>query len=52
MGKQHRGKGIAQNGGGEKGKCPLCGRTNTKLLWDVTNEKKEVIKVCKRCRNK
>ena len=52
MAKQRRGKGIIDLPGKGKGKCPICGRTNIKLLWESTNDEGNEMKVCKACRNK
>lgn len=52
MSKQHRGKGLWGTVGRGKGTCPLCSRTNTKLLWQRKDENDQEINVCKRCRNK
>lgn len=52
MAKQSRGKGLKYVSGIIRGTCPICGRTATKLLWDVKTKDGKEIKVCKKCRNR
>ncbi|MDR0582845.1 MAG: hypothetical protein LBG57_00625 [Treponema sp.] len=49
MSKAHRGKGIRDQFARGRGTCPLCGRSNVKILYE--QEAGEVkLKVCKTCR--
>lgn len=50
MGKTHRGKGLNEYPNKARGKCPKCGRTGVKLLYEL-KEGENTIKVCKLCRN-
>ena len=49
MSKPHRGKSIRELPSRGKGECPVCKRTNVKILYEETAGEKK-IKVCKTCR--
>ncbi|ADN01521.1 hypothetical protein [Spirochaeta thermophila] len=48
MSKAHRGKGLKDQPKKGRGKCPLCGRTGVKLLYEVSAHEKK-LSVCKPC---
>ncbi len=48
MSKAHRGTGIRQEYNSGKGTCPICKRTQIKVLYDTTIDEKKV-KICKTC---
>ena len=49
MAKNHRGKGIRDQYAHGRGECPVCKRTNVKILYEqAAGEKK--IKICKTCK--
>ncbi|MDR2020941.1 MAG: hypothetical protein LBQ14_09270 [Treponema sp.] len=49
MSKAHRGKGIRELLSQGRGECPVCKRTNVKILYE--QESGEVkLKICKICR--
>jgi hypothetical protein len=49
MSKAHRGKGIRELPSRGRGECPVCKKTNIKVLYDQTagEAKVKVSKVCK-----
>ena len=49
MSKPHRGKAIRELPFRGRGECPVCKRTNVKILFEETSEEKK-IKVCKTCK--
>ncbi len=51
MSKNNRGAGLREVPGRGRGKCPLCGRTAIKLVYEV-KKGEETLKVCKNCRHK
>ncbi len=52
MAKQNRGRSLWTKPNRGKGRCPLCSRTNVKLLWQTKDESGNDVQVCKRCQNK
>jgi len=48
MSKAHRGAGIVKEANHGRGTCPICKRTETKLLYEQTVDGNKV-KVCKVC---
>jgi hypothetical protein len=49
MSKAHRGKGIRDQFAFGRGECPVCSRSNVKILYEQDAGDKKV-KVCKVCR--
>jgi hypothetical protein len=49
MSKAHRGKGIRELFARGRGECPVCKRTNVKILYEQESEGTKV-KVCKTCK--
>jgi hypothetical protein len=49
MSKAHRGKGIRELAAHGRGECPVCKRTNVKILYEQAAGEKKV-KICKTCR--
>jgi ribosomal protein L37AE/L43A len=49
MGKTHRGKGIRDQYAHGRGECPVCKRTNVKVLYEQDAGDKK-IKICKICK--
>jgi CRISPR/Cas system-associated protein Cas10 (large subunit of type III CRISPR-Cas system) len=49
MSKAHRGKGIRTLVSHGRGECPVCKRTNVKILYEHENGETKV-KLCKVCR--
>jgi len=49
MSKAHRGKGIRDQFAHGRGECPVCKRSNVKVLYEQESEGKKY-KVCKTCR--
>ena len=47
MSKAHRGKGIRELPAHGRGECPVCKRTNVKILYEQGGAK---VKVCKTCK--
>ncbi|MDR1399078.1 MAG: hypothetical protein LBJ41_04055 [Treponema sp.] len=47
MSKAHRGKGIRELPAHGRGECPVCKRTNVKILYEQGEAK---VKVCKTCK--
>ncbi|MDR1325619.1 MAG: hypothetical protein LBK00_06250 [Treponema sp.] len=47
MSKAHRGKGIRELPAHGRGECPVCKRTNVKILHEQGEAKVKVCKVCK-----
>jgi ribosomal protein L37AE/L43A len=47
MSKAHRGKGIRELPAHGRGECPVCKRTNVKILYEQGDSK---VKVCKTCK--
>jgi hypothetical protein len=47
MSKAHRGKGIRELPAQGRGECPVCKRTNVKILYEQGEAK---VKVCKTCK--
>ncbi|WP_205439606.1 hypothetical protein [Peribacillus alkalitolerans] len=52
MAKRNRGKTLLNLPSRGRGVCPLCGKTGIKLLYPHKTETKQIIKVCKNCRDK
>lgn len=52
MAKRYRGKTLSKLPSKGRGVCPLCGRKRIKLLYSHKTETKNIIQVCKNCRNK
>lgn len=48
MAKTHRGRGTRELVSSGRGKCPQCGRTGVKLLYEVGEEENKQM-VCKTC---
>ncbi len=48
MSKAHRGTGIRQEHNQGKGTCPVCKRTNIKVLYEATINEEKVM-ICKAC---
>jgi hypothetical protein len=49
MSKAHRGKGIRELPSFGRGECPVCKKTNIKVLYDQTAGEAK-IKICKVCK--
>ncbi|MDR1903659.1 MAG: hypothetical protein LBQ88_15440 [Treponema sp.] len=49
MSKSHRGKGIKELPSHGRGECPVCKRTNVKILYEQDAGDKK-IKICKTCK--
>jgi hypothetical protein len=49
MSKAHRGKGIRELPSRGRGECPLCKRTNVKVLYEQDSGETKV-KLCKTCK--
>jgi RNA polymerase subunit RPABC4/transcription elongation factor Spt4 len=49
MSKAHRGKGIRELVSHGRGVCPVCNRSNVKVLYEIEAEGAKV-KVCKTCK--
>jgi hypothetical protein len=49
MSKSHRGKGIKELPLHGRGECPVCKRTNVKILYEQDAGDKK-IKICKTCK--
>ncbi|MDR2181993.1 MAG: hypothetical protein LBN92_04855 [Treponema sp.] len=49
MSKAHRGKGIRELAAHGRGECPVCHRTNVKILYELESDGAK-IKVCKTCK--
>lgn len=49
MSKAHRGKGIRDQFAHGRGVCPICGRSNVKILYEQEAGEKK-LKICKTCR--
>jgi hypothetical protein len=49
MSKAHRGKGIRELFARGRGECPVCKRTNVKILYEQESGEAK-IKICKTCR--
>ena len=49
MSKPHRGKSIRELPSRGRGECPVCNRTNVKILYEQEAGEKKV-KVCKICK--
>ena len=49
MAKPHRGKGIRELPSRGRGECPVCKRTNVKILYEQDAGEKKV-KICKTCK--
>jgi len=49
MSKAHRGKGILDQFAHGRGTCPVCNRTNVKILYEQENGALK-IKICKICK--
>jgi ribosomal protein L37AE/L43A len=49
MAKPHRGKNIRELPSRGRGECPVCKRTNVKILYEQDAEGKK-IKICKICK--
>ena len=49
MSKPHRGKSIRELPSRGRGECPVCKRTNVKILYEQDAGEKKV-KVCKTCK--
>lgn len=49
MAKAHRGKGIRELPSRGRGECPVCKKTNIKVLYEQTSGEAKV-KVCKICK--
>ncbi len=49
MSKAHRGKGIRELPSRGRGECPVCKRTNIKVLYEQASGEAK-IKVCKTCK--
>jgi hypothetical protein len=49
MSKAHRGKGIRELPSHGRGECPLCKRTNVKILYEQEAGEQK-LKVCKTCK--
>ncbi|MDR2768665.1 MAG: hypothetical protein LBB82_10120 [Treponema sp.] len=49
MSKAHRGKGIRELTAHGRGECPVCYRTNVKILYELESAGAK-IKVCKTCK--
>ena len=49
MAKPHRGKSIRELPSRGRGECPVCKRTNVKILYEQESGEKKV-KVCKTCK--
>ena len=49
MAKPHRGKSIRELPSRGRGECPVCKRTNVKILYEQEAGEKKV-KVCKTCK--
>jgi hypothetical protein len=52
MAKRNRGKALEKLPSRGRGDCPLCDRNRIKLLYIHKTEAKEIIKVCKNCRDR
>ncbi|MDR1948518.1 MAG: hypothetical protein LBQ38_03930 [Spirochaetaceae bacterium] len=50
MSKAHRGKGIRENVSRGRGECPVCKRTNVKILYDQDAGEGKKVKICKVCK--
>ena len=48
MSKAHRGTGIREEKNGGRGTCPICNRTNIKVLYETTIDEKKAM-ICKAC---
>ena len=49
MSKAHRGKGIRELFARGRGECPVCKRTNVKILYEQESGETK-IKICKTCK--
>jgi hypothetical protein len=49
MSKAHRGKGIRELASRSRGECPVCKRSNVKVLYELESGEGKV-KVCKICK--
>ncbi|GHU48790.1 hypothetical protein FACS1894200_06540 [Spirochaetia bacterium] len=49
MAKAHRGKGIRELVAHGRGECPVCKKTNIKILYEQEAGEKK-IKICKTCK--
>ncbi|GHV94601.1 hypothetical protein AGMMS50293_09210 [Spirochaetia bacterium] len=49
MSKAHRGKGIRDQAAHGRGDCPVCNRSNVKILYEQEAGEQKV-KICKTCR--
>lgn len=49
MAKTHRGKGLITAVKGGRAKCPVCGRTGVKVVYEIQHKEK-TIKICKNCK--
>jgi hypothetical protein len=49
MSKSHRGKGIRELFSRGRGECPICKRTNVKILYEQESGEGK-IKICKTCK--
>jgi hypothetical protein len=49
MSKAHRGKGIRELPSHGRGECPLCKRTNVKILYEQEAGERK-LKICKTCK--
>jgi hypothetical protein len=49
MSKAHRGKGIRELVRKGRGECPVCKRTNVKVLYEQESGEQK-IKICKTCK--
>jgi hypothetical protein len=47
MSKAHRGKGIRELPAYGRGECPVCKRTNVKILYEQGDAKSKICKTCK-----
>ncbi len=49
MSKSHRGTGIRKEPNHGRGKCPICGNENVKVLYDheIDGKKAKICKICK-----
>jgi len=49
MSKAHRGKGIKDQYACGRGECPVCKRTNVKILYEqeIGDKKVKICKICK-----